>query len=723
MKKVINIIKNNWILIFIIVQPLLDMVYYFQYKHNMTPTTWLIRIIILAIVVCILFFKSKDKKKIIILNLPFILFYIFHILNLYRIGTLQFISDSKYFLFVFELPVLTTLFIEYLKDNKEQIKKIKQGFFYSFLIISISIIISTITHTAQCTYELNDMCVGILGWFYPSDTVFLIICALAPWAMYYVLKKGIYSFSIIYVLAFLILYTNGSKSCYLTLVASLILMLYNMFTSKDVIYKKSKISITALILLLSLSCYSKSFTYYRGNVAEEINNNNEIAVTESFQNIIGQDQDGNKTAINTKETNSDIILKVLESSYIYKDLIDIHGYHKVLNALDKDITPELLSNNRYRKVLNAKIEYNNSDTITKLLGFGYSKVAVNSLDLENDLTAIFYFYGYIGFILYIIYLIYFIILLLKTFINNHKIIFDSELVTLAFLLFLTVLGGEYTGAFLRKANSNIFLVFYLCMIYFKCATYSSKIDHNPSEIFKLFDKTYNLSKEEYLKKIENRLKSNKKTFIVTANPEAFMLAEKDPKYKKILLDKNTEIVPDGIGLVKAGRILGYDIKERIPGIDIASELLKYANKDNKKVYLFGAKPEVIGKMKNIINEQYSNIKLIGTSDGYVADKDKVFQDIKKKEPDLILVALGMPMQEKLIYQYLKEFKKGIFIGVGGSFDVLSGSKKRAPQIFIKTNTEWLYRIAKEPKRLKRFYDNNIKFILKTYHLKNVKKDN
>ena len=78
--------------------------------------------------------------------------------------------------------------------------------------------------------------------------------------------------------------------------------------------------------------------------------------------------------------------------------------------------------------------------------------------------------------------------------------------------------------------------------------------------------------------------------------------------------------------------------------------------------------------------------------------------------DIVLVALGMPIQEKLIYKHLNEFDKGIFVGVGGSFDVLSGTKKRAPEFFIQHNLEWLYRITKEPSRLKRFYNNNIKFL-------------
>ena len=97
------------------------------------------------------------------------------------------------------------------------------------------------------------------------------------------------------------------------------------------------------------------------------------------------------------------------------------------------------------------------------------------------------------------------------------------------------------------------------------------------------------------------------------------------------------------------------------------------------------------------------------------------EDIKSKSPDVVLVALGAPKQEKLIYENLRDFHKGIFVGVGGSFDVISGTKKRAPKVFIKLNLEWLYRIAFSPKRWKRFYEGNIKYIIKLK--KEVKKEN
>ena len=228
---------------------------------------------------------------------------------------------------------------------------------------------------------------------------------------------------------------------------------------------------------------------------------------------------------------------------------------------------------------------------------------------------------------------------------------------------------------------------------------------------KLFDKLYKKSAQSFYEILSDNLKNNKKTFVVTANPETFMISEKNEDVGKMLLDKETVMVPDGIGVLKAGKKIGYNIEERITGIDIANELLKFGNEQKKSIYLFGSKQEVIDSMKIGIKEQYPNLKLVGTSNGYVTDKDKVFDEIVKLEPDIVLVALGIPLQEMLIYKHLNRFKKGIFVGVGGSFDVMSGMKKRAPKIFIKLNLEWLYRIMKEPKRFKRFYNSNVKFIL------------
>ena len=225
------------------------------------------------------------------------------------------------------------------------------------------------------------------------------------------------------------------------------------------------------------------------------------------------------------------------------------------------------------------------------------------------------------------------------------------------------------------------------------------------------------NRKKILKDLEQELKKSKKRFIITANPETIMLAEKDEEVKGMLDNEDILKVPDGIAVVKACKKINMSVKERITGCDLSVDLLEFANKHKKSLYLFGSKPEVIEKMAEVVKEKYPKIKLLKAQDGYVKDRDKVKKDIVKQKPDLCLVALGIPHQEKFINGIMDKVDKGIYMGVGGTFDVLSGTKKRAPKFFIKLNLEWLYRIMCEPSRLKRFYDSNIKFMLDVYFKK------
>ena len=229
---------------------------------------------------------------------------------------------------------------------------------------------------------------------------------------------------------------------------------------------------------------------------------------------------------------------------------------------------------------------------------------------------------------------------------------------------------------------------------------------------KYLERIYTKDKQSFYNELNKHLQENKKSFVVTVNPESIMQAKKDDVLNKLLLDDRVTLVPDGIAVVKVCQKRSIPVKERITGIDIATYLLDIANKYNYSLYLFGAKEEVIEKLINTINNKYSNIRLVGYSNGYVDNKDNIMEQIIELKPDICMVALGIPEQEKIIYKYYDSFSKGIFIGVGGSFDVLSGTKKRAPKIFIKLNLEWLYRIICEPKRIKRFWNNNIKFYFK-----------
>lgn len=225
------------------------------------------------------------------------------------------------------------------------------------------------------------------------------------------------------------------------------------------------------------------------------------------------------------------------------------------------------------------------------------------------------------------------------------------------------------------------------------------MEKNLVEIFNI--PFINMKKEDILKILEKRVVENKKTYVVTANAEIVMYAKENVSYFNIIT-KADYIVPDGIGVVKGAQILKKEIKERVPGIELMVDLLKIANKFNQKVYFYGAKNEVIEKMIKRIKSDYPNINIVGYSNGYINDADnKITDEIINLEPDYIFVAKGAPLQDEWINKVIQKTDKGLFMGVGGSFDVLAGEVKRAPEIWQKLNLEWLYRIAGDPKRWKR----------------------
>lgn len=209
-------------------------------------------------------------------------------------------------------------------------------------------------------------------------------------------------------------------------------------------------------------------------------------------------------------------------------------------------------------------------------------------------------------------------------------------------------------------------------------------------------------KEMTMKIIAYHMKKNHKIFIVTANPEIVMKTREDSHYKEVLLDADY-IVPDGIGIIISSKLKGVALKERIAGFDLVIDMLDIANEKGKSCYFLGAKDENLEQAMKNVKETYPHLKIVGYHDGYFKNDKEIVSKIQKEKPDFVFVALGFPKQEYWIHKNLPQFEKGIFIGVGGTIDVLSGNVKRAPNIWIKLHLEWLYRALKEPFRIKRLF--------------------
>lgn len=204
------------------------------------------------------------------------------------------------------------------------------------------------------------------------------------------------------------------------------------------------------------------------------------------------------------------------------------------------------------------------------------------------------------------------------------------------------------------------------------------------------------------------MKNDECSLIVTPNSEIIVNATKDPELKGII-EQADLVIPDGIGLVYASRIMGIPLKERVTGIDFLEAILRYLVETGQSIFFLGSKPGdgvnpgiaelAVEKMK----EKYPELKVAGTHHGYFKEPDEkgIVEAINASGADFLCVAMGSPKQEKFVSRYRKELNVKGAIGVGGSLDVWAGTLKRAPEFYRNHGLEWLYRLIQEPSRYKR----------------------
>ena len=170
---------------------------------------------------------------------------------------------------------------------------------------------------------------------------------------------------------------------------------------------------------------------------------------------------------------------------------------------------------------------------------------------------------------------------------------------------------------------------------------------------------------------------------------------------------------DGASVVLASKYLNKALPERVAGVDLMMELVKLSSTKKYSIYLLGAKQEVVEKTKKVLIEKFPNLIIKGIHNGYFKKEDwkGISKDIKEKEVDFVFVGITSPLKEYLIEFLQNDGNNCVFMGVGGSFDVISGNISRAPKWIQKMNLEWLYRVVQEPKRLfKRYFIGNLVFI-------------
>lgn len=223
-------------------------------------------------------------------------------------------------------------------------------------------------------------------------------------------------------------------------------------------------------------------------------------------------------------------------------------------------------------------------------------------------------------------------------------------------------------------------------------------------------KVMNTTLEEMTDLYDQILLDDELKIISTPNTEIVMAAKND-KDMKDMINQFDIVIPDGIGLIYGSRIRKVPMKERVTGFDSSIKMLEIADKKEYSLYILGGAEGVAKRAAERVKEKYSGVRIAGYHNGYFdgahnghvgSDEDKkILKEIEENATDILFVGMGYPKQDKWIFNNKDKIKAKIAIGNGGVMNILAGDLARAPSFFANNGLEWLYRLVKEPKRIKR----------------------
>jgi N-acetylglucosaminyldiphosphoundecaprenol N-acetyl-beta-D-mannosaminyltransferase len=213
---------------------------------------------------------------------------------------------------------------------------------------------------------------------------------------------------------------------------------------------------------------------------------------------------------------------------------------------------------------------------------------------------------------------------------------------------------------------------------------------------------HNLAMDEVVDWVSERTPSDEPHQICFVNPHCANVAFKDEDYRSVLQAADLCLV-DGIGMRIAGKILKNETRQNVNGTDLFPRLCQRMSESGSRLYLLGAEPGVAEDVANWVKSSYPGVELVGADHGYQEDEGSAISRIRESQADVLLVAMGVPYQDKWISRNLGRLGVGVVMGVGGLFDFYSGKTPRAPDWLREIGLEWVFRLYQEPGRMWRRY--------------------
>ena len=195
----------------------------------------------------------------------------------------------------------------------------------------------------------------------------------------------------------------------------------------------------------------------------------------------------------------------------------------------------------------------------------------------------------------------------------------------------------------------------------------------------------------------SRQRSNTPCTVFTPNALISMSCYDDAELLR-MINSATLVLPDGTGVIGAAKRQGTRLRQRVTGIDTAEAVMAKLAAVGGSVYLLGGEQGIAEKAAAVLAKKYSGLTVLGTADGFFENEDALVNEISRLSPDLLLVGMGFPRQEKFISNNREKLSIGAAIGVGGALDVWAGKLRRAPAVFVKLRIEWFWRMLRQPRR-------------------------
>ena len=235
-------------------------------------------------------------------------------------------------------------------------------------------------------------------------------------------------------------------------------------------------------------------------------------------------------------------------------------------------------------------------------------------------------------------------------------------------------------------------------------TDSHKLRESPRRVWVLGCPIDALSMTETVERCGELIDAGEASQQVSINAAKLILLRRDARLRRIVQDCAL-ISADGQPVVWASRLLGNPLPERVAGIDLMFALLARAERRGDRVYVLGARADVLAVAMSRLGSRYPGVDFCGWHHGYFTDAESpaIAQEIARQSPDLLLVAMTSPRKEYWLAEYGRDLGGPLMLGVGGSIDVVAGVTKRAPVWMQRVGLEWFFRVAQEPRRLGRRY--------------------